>query len=378
VSVVELQPPAAPEARDLRPPPRFKAVTFAAYQPQDASQQRASERVKEFVEARPWRHRLAKPGSARSNWLRAPTPQRAGADKPAAAPRGLYLDGGFGVGKTHLLASAFAEADTPDKRYLGFQDLVYLIGVLGRARAERELAGCDLLCIDEFELDDPGNTLIVKSFLAAHFGAGGTVLTTSNTPPDAQGRGRFNAEDFKREIQSVASRFEVVAIGGPDYRHRGRRGDWLAADEFEALLAHERVSGDHLRLMSVELDELLASVHPSRYAGLLKQVGAVYVEGLDVIPDQNRALRFVHFIDKLYDLGLRFRATGSCELLELFHPSYRHSAFYKKHERCLSRLAELLAEGRPEPTAAVAGASAERAVDHVPSALRPPASPSTR
>ena len=69
------------------------------------------------------------------------------------------------MGKTHLLASAFAAADTAEKRYLSFQELVYLIGVMGMPRAKEELATAELICVDEFELDDPGNTLIVKTFL---------------------------------------------------------------------------------------------------------------------------------------------------------------------------------------------------------------------
>lgn len=330
---------------DHRPPPRFSNVSFATYTPQDPSQARASERLEEFLAARGWggADAAGRPASQRQ-------PMR-GERRPAWPWRrhqrqlgsGLYLDGGFGVGKTHLLASAFSAAETTDKRYLGFQDLVYLIGVLGRERAERELAGCDLLCIDEFELDDPGNTLIVKSFLAAHFAAGGTVLTTSNTSPDAQGRGRFNAEDFKREIQSVAERFETLSIGGPDFRHRGAVADWLPAGDLEALLA-EPASGRVLLLSFRRLTELLASVHPSRYAGLLAQVDAVYVTDVATIAGQNEALRFVHFVDKLYDLGLALAATGTCTLPELFSADYRHSAYHKKHERCISRLSELLVE----------------------------------
>ncbi len=356
LNAADLKAPPAPALTELRPPPRFKTVTFAAYQPQDQSQHAASGRIREFVESRPWSQRsqrAAKParrsvatgrgGQGGASWLRALTQPRAHA-AGARRRQGLYLDGGFGVGKTHLLASAFAEADTPDKRYLGFQDLVYLIGVLGRERAQTELAGCDLLCIEEFELDDPGNTLIVKSFLAAHFQAGGTALTTSNTPPDAQGRGRFNAEDFQREIQSVADNFELIAIGGPDYRHRGALASWLSDDDLEALLAPGALPGRKLLLTFSELGELLAGVHPSRYAGLLGQADAVLIRGVATIRGQNEALRFVHFVDKLYDLGLGLAATGDCALPELFHADYRHSAYHKKHERCLSRLSELLVE----------------------------------
>ena len=348
MSVADLQAPPPPDPAHLVPPPRFSTATFASYQPQHDSQLAARTRLQEFIEGRQWSHRSSTAaglpsGSALQRWWERARPAR------RSAGAGIYLDGGFGVGKTHLLVAAYAEADTASKRYLTFQELVYLIGVLGRERAAAVLASSELLCVDEFELDDPGNTLIVKSFLATLFEQGGTVVTTSNTPPEAQGKGRFNAEDFTREIQSVAARFEVVSIGGPDYRQRAAAGDWLTTDRFEYLREGERSQQPRLALTFTELRQLLADVHPSRYGPLAAQLGTVYLEGVEQIDNQNEALRFVHFVDRLYDAGVSLRATGNVQLVELFDSSYRHSAYHKKHERALSRLAELLREAPPSP-----------------------------
>ena len=340
----DLAAPPPPDAARLVPPPRFANVSFAGYQPQHPTQSEARNRLQEFIEAR---HFSGAAGARREATPRRPWSRLARlgrSQRPRGTGAGIYLDGGFGVGKTHLLASAYAAADTPSKRYLTFQELVYLIGTMGRAEAERRLAATELICLDEFELDDPGNTLIVKSFLAALFESGGTVVTTSNTPPEAQGRGRFNAEDFRREIQSVAQRFEVVTIDGPDFRRRLTLGDWLDPEAMSSMLARGDGRAPRLSLDFEELTSLLASVHPSRYGGLVAQVGTVYLHGVERIANQNDALRFVHFVDKLYDSAVGLRATGLVPLPELFDPSYRHSAYHKKHERCLSRLGELLAE----------------------------------
>ena len=334
------------------PPPRFSTATFASYEPQHATHLAARVRLQEFIEARQWSHRGPQAGGPGGGsaiqrwWTRARPPRR-------DAGAGIYLDGGFGVGKTHLLVAAYAAADTAAKRYLTFQELVYLIGVLGRERAAALLATAELLCVDEFELDDPGNTLIVKSFLASLFEHGGAVVTTSNTPPEAQGQGRFNADDFRREIQSVAERFEVISIGGPDYRQRNAAGSWLPADQFADLRHGERSAQPRLALTCSELSRLLADVHPSRYGPLATQLGTVYLEGVEQIANQNEALRFVHFVDRLYDAGVPLRATGNVPLAELFDASYRHSAYHKKHERAISRLAELLSEA-PASTVPVA------------------------
>ena len=310
------------------PPPRFGETSFASYRPQHSSQQTALEQVQAFV------GKLSQPAASSFRW---PWQQQRVPDG-----RGLYLDGGFGVGKTHLLAAAFHACDLPERAYLSFQELVYAVGVKGMAAAKAELGGVRFFCIDEFELDDPGNTLIVKSFLAYVFAQGGSVLTTSNTPPEAQGQGRFNAGDFQREIQSVAASFTVVSLEGPDYRRR----DQLAAlfSEGTLLELHASETGlepKHL-LTWPELLSLLAQVHPIRYRDLIGQFGVLHVTGAQTLLTQNDALRFVHFVDKLYDLKKGLRVSGEVALVDLFSPSYRDGAYAKKHYRCLSRLSELL------------------------------------
>ncbi len=333
----ELAAPAAVSAERLVPPPRFERVSFEGYRPQHPSQTEALATVRGFVEEA---ERSLKRSPARPfPWLR----RRA---RPHG--RGLYLDGGFGVGKTHLLAAAYFHADLEDKHYLSFQELVYLIGVQGMDRARRTLGGARLLCIDEFELDDPGNTLIVKTFLGSVADAGGYVLTTSNTEPEAQGKGRFNAEDFRREIQSLAERFETVAMDGPDFRHRTRIGTLATRPAFERACREDDAAGPRVFAELDALLEFVGSIHPSRYDGLLRQVGTLYLAEMHRIGTQNDALRFVHFIDKLYDLGVGLRASGDIALGELFDTSYRDSAYAKKHLRCLSRLSELLSEAMPQ------------------------------
>lgn len=263
----------------------------------------------------------------------------------------MYLDGGFGVGKTHLLAAAFHACDLPEKAYLSFQELVYAVGVKGMAAAKADLGNVRFFCIDEFELDDPGNTLIVKSFLAHVFAQGGSVLTTSNTPPEAQGQGRFNAGDFRREIQSVAASFTVVPLEGPDYRRRDHLATLFDEKTLLELRENETGLGSKTLLSWPELLQLLEQVHPIRYRDLIGQFGTLYVTGAVTLPTQNDALRFVHFIDKLYDLNKGLRVSGEVALIDLFSPGYRDGAYAKKHYRCLSRLSELLEV--PAQTAAV-------------------------
>lgn len=332
LDALEVQSAPLSELDGFVPPARFGTTSFADYAPAHPSQERARRQVAEFVASEADRHR---PQRFRWPW------------RSPAGGSGLYLDGGFGVGKTHLLAAAWHAAPLPArrKRYLSFQELVSLLGAIGRDAAREAFADVALLCIDEFELDDPGNTLVIATFLREAFARGASLLTTSNTPPEAQGSGRFAAEDFAREIQRIAERFRVVPIDGPDHRAGVRRAEWTdpealtrAAEEAEGTVRF--VDGD-------TLDRALERLHPVRYRDLLRGVDLLLVEELSPIADQNAALRFVHFVDRLYDLGVGLRASGTAPLADTFDPSYREGAYAKKHHRCLSRLSELLQEPLP-------------------------------
>ncbi|UBV41987.1 cell division protein ZapE [Deinococcus taeanensis] len=322
-------PDPAALTRELTPSPRYHAVRFDTYapNPQYPSQADARTALQAFLQGA-----QVRPGGFRL-FRRA---------KPEG--RGLYLDGGFGVGKTHLLASAWHAAQG-EAALMSFQDLMYIIGALGMTQAVEAFRGHDLLLIDEFELDDPGNTHMANTFLGQLMPAGTSVIATSNTEPGALGQGRFNAQDFQRQIQGIASRFDTHRIDGPDYRQRGVRPEDTLTPE-EARTWEARQNPDTLaRLTHRDLSRHLLQVHPSRFARLLQGVSAVAVTDLTPMPDQNVALRFVHFIDKLYDLGLPAAFTGS-SLNALFSDTYRHGAYAKKYSRCLSRLSELLKEAR--------------------------------
>lgn len=317
----------------LTPSDRFRGVRFENYQPNPEfpSQQEASDLLLNFVESLP-----GQPGGFRL--FRRSKPEG----------RGIYLDGGFGVGKTHLLASAYHEATELGLRgvaLMSFQDLMYLIGALGMNRAVDTFRGYALLLIDEFELDDPGNTHMANTFLGGLMPQGTNVVATSNTEPGALGQGRFNAQDFQRQIQGIASRFETHRIDGPDYRQRGTAPETpLSAQEYADWMARQ----DPMTTAVVshhDLNRHLLDVHPSRFARMLEEVEALVIEDLAPMPDQNVALRFVHFVDKLYDMGIPAALTGA-PLPTLFDESYRHGAYAKKYSRALSRLSELLYEAR--------------------------------
>ncbi len=335
--LVDRRPAASADqlASRFTPPERFAEVRFANFVPDPGhpSQAEAKVALERFASALG----PAAPAGAGSRWGRRSAPARGG----DVGQPGRYLDGGFGVGKTHLLASLWHAAPAP-KTYLAFETLTAFIGFVGMQPALRTFAGHRLLCIDEFELDDVANTRMAVTFLRAVIGGGTKLAATSNAVPDRLGEGRFNAEDFERELLEIGSHWDVLRLDGPDYRATSRPSRTAALGDGEADgLAHAG------RAATVDgFDDLLAHlrhVHPVQYGHLLDGLDTVVVRDLRPIENQGSALLFVQLVDELYDRGVRFGATG-CDVTELFPAEYRRGGYRKKYGRCESRLGAMLGE----------------------------------
>lgn len=309
-------------AKRFVPPHRFEDVSFDSYIP-DAdfpSQQQASRSMQSFA-----RSTHVTPKQKRWPWSRESTVS----GKPAR-----YLDGGFGTGKTHLLAATWHASNAP-KAFVTFTELTAFVGFAGMRQAVETFAEHRLICIDEFELDDVANTLMVVSFLRGVMHGGLRLAVTSNTLPDRLGEQRFSAADFRREIAAIASYFDELRVDGPDYRthhaplplatHVRSEDDTCATEAFDDLLEH------------------LRQVHPVQYGALFDDLDGVTINDMHTIDDQDAALLFVQFVDKLYDARIPVHISG-CDPSEVFHHSYRHGSYRKKYGRAESRLTAMHAE----------------------------------
>ncbi len=312
---------------DLVPPRRFASASFDTYVPDPAESSQA--RARAALSALTW----PKPRSGLLGRWGAQAGRRDTA-------RGIYLDGGFGVGKTHLLAATWWAAPVT-KVYGTFVEYTHLVGALGFAPTVAALSTRRLVCIDEFELDDPGDTVMMARLLRELSDAGVTVVATSNTVPGSLGEGRFAADDFLREIQAVAAMFDILRIDGPDYRHRGGVSGAVLADRTR-FAAVERLPGattDDFRTLC----DHLAEIHPSRYGALLDGVGGVCLRSVATVGDQNVALRLVVLADRLYDRQLPVAADGVA-LDHVFDADMVAGGYRKKYLRAISRLAALTRE----------------------------------
>ena len=311
-----LAAPVAPS--DLVPPPRFHQASFAGYQV-DASvagQAAAVAQVRDFA----W---------AGNGWLRRVFGTRG---RP-----GLYLDGSFGVGKTHLLAACFHEADG-ERRYLSFSDAMSLMTMRGPQEAAALLAA-DLVCLDEFELDDPTNTRLADLLLGLLAERGARFVTTSNTIVGELGDGRMAVDLFRAQLSRIGDAFQGVHVPGADHRRlKVRDGDDPPSWGRQVGKTDE---DGWLCLEAARLDALLTGLPVVNLRRLAASVRGVCVLGLAPFDDQLAALRFTNLVDRLYDWCVPMRVQAQCRIAELFPEPPLRAAFHRKHRRCQSRLTEL-------------------------------------
>lgn len=310
----------------LVPPPQFGSASLENYVPDDAhpSQREAVTAITEFAEG-------AAPARAGGLFRKRPT-------APTARP-GIYLDGGFGVGKTHLLAALWHRSG--GRKYFGtFIEYTAIVGALGYAQAVNHFRGASLIAIDEFELDDPGDTMVMSRLLGELVASGSRIAATSNTPPHALGEGRFAAQDFLREINALADRFAIFRIDGEDYRKRDIEGHAVSLSEQDFA---ESIAAEAGTVTVDTFDDVLrhlATVHPSRYIGLIDGLDAVGFTEVSPLRNQTDALRLVALVDRLYDAQIRILATGT-PLDQVFTEDMLAGGYRKKYLRATSRMIAL-------------------------------------
>ncbi|CAD5998752.1 cell division protein ZapE [Agreia sp. COWG] len=313
----------------LVPPRQFDNATFDSYRP-DAdhpSQAEALDIVRGFSTS--WSRPAARGGFF----------SRAKKVEPEKA--GIYLDGGFGVGKTHLLAALWHAA--PGPKYFGtFIEYTAIVGAMGYAAAVTLFTGAKLIAIDEFELDDPGDTMMMTRLLGELAASGTRLAATSNTPPNALGEGRFAAADFLREIQSLSDRFKTVRIDGLDYRRRDIEGHARSVESSDvegAVEQYARAAGSGVisRDGFGALVGHLGTIHPSKFVKLIDGVDVIVLDDVVPLTNQTDALRFVAFVDRVYDAQIPIVATGT-PLDEVFAGDMMLGGYRKKYLRSVSRL----------------------------------------
>ncbi len=315
-------------------PPKFRMCTFDNYYPDKnyPSQEEIKRKLNTFVkQMEDFKKIKRKPKLLRKI-------------SKVKKPKNIYLDGIFGVGKTHLLAAIGNECKY-NSAFLSFSELVYLIAFYRLKDVVMELSDkFDIVLIDEFELDDPGDAMMGINFIREMNKTECVVAATSNTIPSQLGERKLDILVFKERIGKLVNSFDTIIIDGKDYRIRQKKIEFNSTNKsIESIFKSYKPKNRKKLIVDFEkLVEKLREVHPFRYTQLSYDLDALFIKNLrpfskDELMD---TLRFSHMIDTLYYGDVEIFANGECSIFDLFHPDLKDGKFKTKIGRCLSRLSE--------------------------------------
>jgi cell division protein ZapE len=307
--------------------------------------------------------------------------------KGALPPRGLYVHGAVGRGKTMLMDMFFDEVGTPLKRRAHFHafmaDVHARLHQWRQARKRGEIAGDDpiapvaaelageasLLCFDEFSVRDIADAMILSRLFTALFGAGVVVVATSNVAPDDLYKDGLNRALFLPFIALIEDKLDIVELDArADYRLEklkrapvyysplGPKADAALDAAFLALTGHEKGDPLEIELLGRRLDIPQAIDGVARFdfdalcrrplgsADYLKIAQRFHTVIIDRIPalagnERNEAKRFIILIDALYDMRVKLIASAAGEPETLYAGRDGAEAF--EFARAASRLYEM-------------------------------------
>ncbi len=294
-------------------------------------------------------------------------------------PKGLYIFGAVGRGKTMLMDLFFSSVTLKHKRRAHFYE--FMADVHARLKLARQEAKEDpivavartvaaearLLCLDELFVNDIADATILSRLFATLFEAGTIVAVTSNVHPRDLYKDGRNRDLFLPFIDLVEDNMELLQLeAARDYR-LGRLGDsplyfsplgpaaaaamddlWHrltfgepAREETLTVLGHElrvpQASFGAARFAFADLCE--QPLGASDYLALAHHYHTIFVDGIPVMgPRQrNEARRFITFIDTIYDQRTGLIASAEAEPDEL----YRLGGGVEHFGRTVSRLMEM-------------------------------------
>ena len=312
------------------------------------------------------------------------------ADKDDGPPRGLYVHGDVGRGKTMLMDLFFQQSPVEHKRRAHFHEFMADVHerIYGyrQSIARGEIPDADvialtassifeqewLLCFDEFHVTDIADAMILGRLFARLFDLGTVVVATSNVAPEDLYKGGLNRSLFVPFIAQIQQRMKVLRLDArTDFRLEKLAGVkmWLVPADAAAAAALDRawikmtgsapckprdipIKGRALRVPCSAhgvarfcfADICEQPLAASDYPRLARDYHTIMIDRIPVMDyaDRNAAKRFITLIDTLYDNGVKLMASAQADPQSLYLATEGNEA--AEFKRTSSRLIEMSSE----------------------------------
>jgi len=321
-------------------------------------------------------HRLLEPVPRRRSGLLGRLMARSG-DRHPAHSQGIYLWGGVGRGKTHLVDLFHACLPFHAKRRLHFHRFMRFVHRRLRELPDHRnpldevaqgfVRDARVLCLDEFFVSDITDAMLLAGLLSALFERGLTLVITSNLPPQRLYWDGLQRERFLPAIAMLEERLQVLELdGGQDYRLRilesseachvpgGPAADAALMQEFRRLTGNRHGGAGRISIeeRDIPVRALAEGVAWFGFAALCEgprsQVDYIEIARLfhtvlvsdipvfDAARD-DQARRFISLVDEFYDRGVKLLMSAADVPERLYQGGRLGFAF----ERTASRLREM-------------------------------------
>ena len=308
---------------------------------------------------------------------------------PASAPRGIYLWGGVGRGKTRLMDLFYDSLDFPERERDHFYVLMRTVhaelrGARDRERpletvAERIAARARVVCLDEFFVSDIADAMILSGLLDGLFRRGVTIVATSNLPPRDLYKDGLQRARFLPAIEMIENRMDVLHLdGGTDYRLRSFERERTYFDSARAdaqvqmrRLFHALATGSPAGPATIEVaGRNIAALDRSPgliwfgfrelcetprsaddYLELAHRYHTIFLSDVPVFhaDAEDAARRFLTLIDALYDRGVNVVVSAAAPPDRLYQGEKLRFEFTRAASRLMEMQSRqyLAAEHRP-------------------------------